>query len=328
MAGVTARARVVVALTFLLGACGGGTGSAGGPPATTAPAPTAVTTPTLPGATTTATETTTTVLSPPVVSSLSLGDGKRSTGPEAGSVFACQTSFGPAGGAFRDGPWIRADGTWDPTAKLHVQGEVAWPQGEYDVRVEGATRLITTNGVPGQATTGVFPVAADDPAYQYDRNPNVIRPRTLAVGVTSMPVVAATPACVNMGAVGVLNDGVALFNALDAQGRDAAAHEILDHCDGHPERTGQYHHHEVPSCMLARATGRSTLVGYAFDGFGIFVERHADGSLLTDAELDGCHGRIGPVSWDGATVDLYHYVATAEYPYTVGCYRGTPVTAR
>ncbi len=34
------------------------------------------------------------------------------------------------------------------------------------------------------------------------------------------------------------------------------------------------------------------------------------------------------MSWDGATVDLYHYVATAEYPYTVGCYRGTPVTAR
>jgi hypothetical protein len=131
-----------------------------------------------------------------------------------------------------------------------------------------------------------------------------------------------------MGAIGVLTDGVALFNALDAQGRDAAAHEILDHCDGHPERTGQYHHHQIPSCLLAQARSGSTLVGYAFDGFGIFVERHADGSLLTDAELDACHGRTAPVSWDGATVELYHYVATAEYPYTVGCYRGTPVMPR
>lgn len=44
--------------------------------------------------------------------------------------------------------------------------------------------------------------------------------------------------------------------------------------------------------------------------------------------LDGCHGRTSPVAWDGETVDLYHYVATAEYPYTVGCYRGTPTAPR
>jgi hypothetical protein len=31
------------------------------------------------------------------------------------------------------------------------------------------------------------------------------------------------------------------------------------------------------------------------------------------------------VSWNGEQVSMYHYVATLEYPYTVGCYRGTPV---
>ena len=30
---------------------------------------------------------------------------------------------------------------------------------------------------------------------------------------------------------------------------------------------------------------------------------------------------------DGEKVRIYHYEATREYPYTVGCFRGTPVGA-
>jgi hypothetical protein len=236
-------------------------------------------------------------------------------------------SFGPGGGAFRVGPWIQGD-TWDPTRKLHVQGSVPWPEAEYRVEVTESSRIITTNGVPRQNTTGVFPVAADDPAYQFDRNPNTISQRRLTLTVPGEPGVAAAPECVGMGVIGVLSDGVALFNALDAQGRDAAAHEILDSCDGHPERTGQYHHHTIPSCMATGMTGPSTLAGYALDGFGIYVERHSDGTLLTNTDLDECHGRTSSVLWDGRTVSMYHYVATLEYPYTVGCYRGTPGTRR
>ncbi|HEY8325208.1 MAG TPA: YHYH protein [Ktedonobacterales bacterium] len=119
--------------------------------------------------------------------------------------------------------------------------------------------------------------------------------------------------------------GVTLFNALDAQGHDAASHEVQDSCGGHPEKTGNYHYHEISPCILRTATGSSTLVGYALDGFGIYVERDANGNLLTDADLDACHGRTSVVTWDGKQVSMYHYDATAEYPYTLGCYRGTPV---
>ena len=310
------------ALSFVVASCAAGGDDPAAPAAIEPGASASVAT-----AAPTPSSTSTTIAKAPVITSLPLGDGKLSRAEETGSVFSCQTTFGPAGGAFRDGPWIRGDGTWDPTAKLHVLGSVAWPQAQYEVRREGASRVITTNGVPADQTTGVFPVAADDPAYQYDRNPNVIRSRSLTLTLPP-PVVAPSATCLNMGAIGVLIDGVVLFNALDAQGRDAAAHEVLAGCDGHPERTGQYHHHEIPSCLLARATGASTLVGYAFDGFGIYVERHANGSLLTNAELDACHGRTGPVVWDGETVNLYHYVATAEYPYTLGCYRGAPAMPR
>jgi hypothetical protein len=121
----------------------------------------------------------------------------------------------------------------------------------------------------------------------------------------------------------VLNDGVLVFNALDGEGRDAAAHEVLDSCVGHPEMSSTYHHHDVPSCLLSTATGRSTPVGYAADGYGIFVERDRHGALLTNASLDGCHGRTSAVTWNGKRKTLYHYDATIEYPYTVGCFHGT-----
>jgi hypothetical protein len=41
--------------------------------------------------------------------------------------------------------------------------------------------------------------------------------------------------------------------------------------------------------------------------------------------LDVCHGTTSVVLWDGAPRNIYHYVSTFDFPYTIGCYRGTPV---
>jgi hypothetical protein len=89
----------------------------------------------------------------------------------------------------------------------------------------------------------------------------------------------------------------------------------------------ELHHHFVASCIVAQATGTSTLVGYALDGYGIYVERGADGALLTNTNLDVCHGRTSTVQWDGSQQLMYHYDATLEYPYTVGCFHGMPISA-
>ena len=43
-----------------------------------------------------------------------------------------------------------------------------------------------------------------------------------------------------MGPIGFLLTGGVFFNALDAQGKDAVAHEVQDRCQGHPERSGAY----------------------------------------------------------------------------------------
>lgn len=39
------------------------------------------------------------------------------------------------------------------------------------------------------------------------------------------------------------------------------------------------------------------------------------------------NGRTSTVLWDGVEQEIYHYSATLEYPYTIGCFRGSPVTA-
>lgn len=272
--------------------------------------------PSSPGARTTATATA-------GASALPLGDGHLSTSPRTGYVWSCMPGDPNAPGAQVAGPWITGS-SWVPARKVHVAGDVAWPNARYAVHVTRAHRVITGNRLPVHERTGVFPVAPNDPASSYDRNPNRIAAAAVRLVVPAHPALAAHSSCLGFGAVGMLDDGVLLFDALDAQGRDAVAHEVLDRCDGHPAPGGVYHYHDVPTCLLRTATARATLVGYALDGFGIYVERNSAGQLPTDADLDACHGRTSVVPWNGVPTRIYHYDATAEYPYTLGCFRGTP----
>ena len=140
--------------------------------------------------------------------------------------------------------------------------------------------------------------------------------------------VAAKPSCTNGGAIGVLLTGARLFNANDGGSRDAVAWEIQDSCQGHPEQTGQYHYHSVSSCITQKDTAgqHSPLVGYVADGFGIYGNLGESGKALTNADLDECHGHTHTITVNGASVVQYHYHQTKEFPYTVGCYRGTPVS--
>jgi len=131
-----------------------------------------------------------------------------------------------------------------------------------------------------------------------------------------------------MGMIGISLSGAAIFNALDARGEDAPAHEIQDECGGHPERSGMYHYHNASECMVAQektVDGHSGLVGYALDGFGIYGMSGANGDHLNNKDLDDCHGHVENVVWDDAEQEIYHYHLTDEYPYTIGCFVGTPV---
>jgi hypothetical protein len=252
---------------------------------------------------------------------LPIGDGKISTEPRAGYIWACRVN--PAGGgAHAKGPWIRDDGTFDFTAKAVVDGQVSWPH-RYTVTIRDGQRVFATNDLPDHPT-GIFPISPDDDAFSYDRNPNAIREQDVAFAIPANPEPAAEPTCAP-GAIGILATGAVLFNALDAPGRDAVAHETQDGCQGHPQRGGVYHYHSLTTCLTDRRLpgGHSVLVGYAIDGFGVFGRFGEKGQALSSADLDECHGHTHAVPWDGKTRVMYHYHATWDFPYTAGCLRGT-----
>jgi YHYH protein len=260
---------------------------------------------------------------------LPLGDGHVSTtSARRGWIYGCTDGNPSGGGAFRDGPWIdTANGTFNEKAKVNVAGTVTWSQARVSfTRLASGQLRVTGNDLPTDRTTGTFPIASTDPAYSYDRNPNSIAPQSLSLTLPK-PSAAAHPSCLNGGPIGIALNGVEIFDGLDALNRDAVAHETQDACSGHPQMSSAYHYHDDPACLWSKAPANraSGLFGYALDGYPIFGPRGAGGRFVTDAQLDACHGTTSTVALNGRRVRTYHYVATLEYPYTLGCFHGTPI---
>ena len=256
---------------------------------------------------------------------LPVGDNRYTTDvAKQGYVFLCRTGGPGAGGASTQGPWFSADGmTYDINQKIAVQGDVTWP-GSITIDVDGNTRTIVTNDLPTDHTTGVFPVASDDPAASFDRNPNSIKAQSVTYALNAQPSVDAEPHCMS-GQVGVMTTGVELFNAFDALLRDAGAWEVQDGCEGHPERTGTYHYHSLSSCIADVSV--QSVIGFALDGFPITGPKVGDHNMLTTSDLDECHGITSEITIDGAKVTTYHYVMTQDFPYSVTCFRSEPTKA-
>ncbi len=343
---VVAMRHLPAFVCLALVACGGTTASSSSDPSTAVTAATAA--PTTPATDPAATEPTESSLDSPIDSTVDAGGSTIVnvwSGPAAdltvlpigtdlvsteaaavGGLFVCDAGNSNGGGAFAVGPWIdEAAGTWDLTIKVSVEGEIRWEMAEYSETVENGTRRIVSNGLPVDTITGVFPIAADDPAYSYDRNPNSIAEASVDLSLPASPTAAETPTCLPNGTIGVFRNGVVAFASVDAMNRDAVAYETQDSCDGHPEVSSTYHYHDVPSCLLNATAGSSTVIGFANDGFPIVVERDEAGNLPTNDDLDECHGRTSLIELDGELVETYHYSATYEFPYFIGCYHGTAV---
>ena len=251
---------------------------------------------------------------------LPVGDSKYVTdAPKQGYVYVCHAPMG-GGGASARGPWFVNNNTeYDLSKKVSVEGAVKW-DGSYAMRIEGTHRVVATNDLPRDHTTGVFPVQPSDPAYQYDRNPNHIAAQSLTYTLAASPTVTAAPSCVE-GEVGVMTTGIALFDAFDAGGRDAGAWEVQDGCDGHPQISSEYHYHTLSKCIGDTSVG--TVIGFALDGFPITGPKIANDNVLTTKDLDECHGITSTVTLDGKRVTTYHYVMTQDFPYSASCFRGT-----
>lgn len=255
---------------------------------------------------------------------LPVGDGKHSsTSASKGTIYTCsqyeQNLAREIAGADSRGPWFTDDGqNYDINNKAHVDGKVAWAP-QFSQTINSTGRTITTNDLPSH-TTGVFPIASDDPAYLYDRNPNKVQTQSLTLNLPSAPKYG-DPQCMG-GEAGIMLTGAVLFNGFDAGGRDAGAWEVQDSCGGHPQVQGEYHYHTLSSCISD--TNVSTIIGYALDGFPITGPRVGDKNILTTDDLDECHGIFSSLKIGGKSTMTYHYVMTQDFPYSVSCFRAAP----
>jgi hypothetical protein len=250
---------------------------------------------------------------------LPLGDYKyTTTDPEKGYVYLCHVQSGGQG-AQGTPTWIGGS-VWYPNEKVNVEGSVSWPNASYSMTVYDGERTIISNGLPTDHNTGIFPIQKSDPAYQFDANPNSIKTQSYEYVFPVDPTGLATPNCI-YGQVGMMDDGVPLFDGFDAEYRDAVAHETQDAWNGHPDQDGVYHDHGFEQGPVKESV--STVVGFAFDGYPITGSLLPSGNYLHTADLDECHGITSTITLDGKQVTTYHYVLTQDFPYSVGCFRGT-----
>ena len=170
----------------------------------------------------------------------------------------------------------------------------------------------------------------------------------------------------NQGPIGFLLDGGAMYNPYEANHQTVATSDnfvatangvtasFLDDCDGHPGPGGQYHYHGLPTCLVAYATGgtgqvasvtstagsrtssvsettaasrRPLILGFAFDGYGIYDNVAMNGATIPVASLDACNGIFSPVP--GYPHGVYHYVLenVKGARSSIGCYHGVVSSA-
>ncbi len=247
-------------------------------------------------------------------------DNRSLSKPARNSIYSC--NFSSMGNALSGRFWVQPDGTIYFLKKPFVKGSRNW-NAKLSISESNPNTTITGNGLPSHAT-GDFPIDRSSTAYQYDRNPSSIRSQTIRYSIPGNPGIAEEPTCLPMGTIGIAFTGGAFFNALDAERRDAVANEIFDACEGHPQPQGLYHyHHNSPCFEQGEDNEHSPQVGYALDGFGIYGPKDEGGKLISNSELDECHGHVGKaVDRNGNTINEYHYHINNEFPYTLGCFKG------
>ncbi|KDC53053.1 membrane protein [Pseudoalteromonas sp. S3431] len=142
-------------------------------------------------------------------------------------------------------------------------------------------------------------------------------------GISQSFLIPITPVTANQAnSVGRSNIGIALNGVVLAAPApvDAilSAYTIaaFDDCAGHINLNEGYHYHGEAGCSQtqAQSDGHAAMVGYAFDGFGIFAMLGSNNTEPTD--LDECRGH-----YDDTRGYHYHAASVSENMF-IGCYKG------
>jgi hypothetical protein len=135
--------------------------------------------------------------------------------------------------------------------------------------------------------TDAYVLATGIPSYDvgpFPRNPNLPAEQDFTFRIPLSPQQGSGDVATPLGPIGVLVNGVVIFNARDAMSyqnrnvwhQNAVVVEApsFDSALGHPEMRGTYHHHQQPVSLLQQlgddGSHHSPVIGFAFDGFPIY----------------------------------------------------------
>jgi|TARA_B110000914_G_C15452982_1_gene441887 hypothetical protein len=118
--------------------------------------------------------------------------------------------------------------------------------------------------------------------------------------------------------IGVALNGIIIAAPYDSQDKIAPYNRIVDECSSHSDPQGMYHYHFAPLC-LKNSNGESigvnpqNQIGWSFDGFKIYglADRKKHMPII-----DECNGH--------SHGEEYHYHATIDFPFFMGCFKGEP----
>jgi len=144
------------------------------------------------------------------------------------------------------------------------------PANVQQVRYTGSNVYIKATGIP------------DYNIGPFNGNPNIPANDNATFDIPRNPQPAATHTATGLGAIGVLINGVDVFNMSDANSyqnqnvwhNNAGVVEApsFDAAKAHPQQQGVYHNHENPASLLAEIGATSSnpmVIGYAIDGYPI-----------------------------------------------------------
>lgn len=173
--------------------------------------------------------------------------------------------------------------------------------------------------------TAVFP----DRARFLDGNPGAIGEQANTWYIPLEPRLNPSPTAITpqngralpMGPIGVAVNGVVFYNPFDAGIEEAIRR--LDRCCGHPGPNSTYHYHKYPSCVNTPwdddGSAHSPLLGFAFDGFGVYGPYEAKQELAKDSKTNPLNEFN--VHTDPARGPHYH-VTPGIFPHIIGGYWG------
>ncbi|GAX72835.1 hypothetical protein CEUSTIGMA_g290.t1 [Chlamydomonas eustigma] len=186
-------------------------------------------------------------------------------------------------------------------------------------------------GVPGLL---VYPSGCPNRAWSSQTAPNTPYIQNVKWLFPSNPVISSSPYYMSRlypngtnntknpgGPVGLMLDGLNMYNDADAQQRNAYIYEgsSFDQCLSHVAPGGQMHYHTNPAagCVANDTSGQhSAMIGLMADGIPLFGVYGDNGTLPLN--LDQCRGHTD------SSHPFYHYHVTSNFsePLTVYCLMG------